>query len=664
MRFTTTLLLLCALINLSAAAAAATDSPIDPCTRLKKNPTLESARACLNVFPYDVDRHAAIEKVVRGVAQMYVFGDISRNSPDKNFQPDYDLYASLDKVFAKKDYISDREFQEAISSAFLPLNDAHMVYEPLCYRRLVFYQPFYPVGIIDEKNQTRIMIYGVSDARYEKYLTGEIVKINNKPAAEYLWNWALSGNIGSYKDKMARVNKALARVTLDDENKWNVLPGEFMSRTKIPSDESISYTISMQNSTDLVNLDIPWAVKLPSFGSFNTSKAYWTRHCSMSTKFPLKLNFTEKPNESSNLFDQDDARIFEALPPPKLISLTNSNDNLTDVQKKPNEKAKFASFVVGQTIRDPILSGDKVRFYTLQGNEKVGVLIITSLDSDFADDMRLTIAKAFEYINRNRVTKLIIDLSNNGGGDGCLASEIVATLTPHLWKTFPVVQNQFNKDIKLTPLTLKLCNAALETNMTQWNPRKWIDIRTKEPFKGEEFFTPPRTRRNAGNQTYSQLFQESCPLSLDNPLMNIKHSLKPRDMILLSNGLCGSACGRIFFHLTELDNVKSIVTGAFKNAQRSGAGFPATQVLKYESIVKDIKSLNLSSDADAFGYLPIEAGFRFSARESYSRTKRNLPLEFLFLPADFHYDWNNWTALRPDRVWEEAAKMLGWTSST
>lgn len=238
----------------------------------------------------------------------------------------------------------------------------------------------------------------------------------------------------------------------------------------------------------------------------------------------------------------------------------------------------------------------------------------------------------------------------------------MALLTPHLWEGFPTVQNQFKKDERFSPLMEKLHHVAYLKNNTSFNPRTWIDADTNKNFLGEEMYKPSRQRPHSNGldpYPYTQLFYDECE-NIVSPLQNVTHSLKPRDIAVISDGMCGSACGRVHFHLAELNSVKSVVVGGFKNRTRTASGFPATQVLGYESIIAVAGRLELSNDTDIPQLLPEQVVFRFAVRESYSRKNLNTPLEFVSLPADIELEWDSWTAMRPDRMWEQAAVQLEW----
>jgi hypothetical protein len=345
---------------------------------------------------------------------------------------------------------------------------------------------------------------------------------------------------------------------------------------------------------------------------------------------------------------------------------TSEGESIRKTLKPEDDKISFVPVDPSkETMKKPLFSGGGVSFYKLDSSDNVGVLAISTFSPPFGlvSYFRDTLAEIFAYIKKNDVKKLLIELSDNGGGSGCLASEVVALLTPHLWETFPVVQNQYLKDERLSPLMEKLHHVAHLKNATSFDPKYWISAKTNKNFVGEEMYKPPRQRPHSKGRDpypYTQLIRDDCRSPDDNPLLKINHGLEPRDMAIISNGMCGSACGRVHFHLAELDAVKSVVVGGFKNRKRTASGFPATQVLDYEGVVSEIMELELQDDEDMPHILPEQVSLRFSVRQSYSRKTLNTPVEFVSLPADIELEWDSWTAMRPDRIWEQAAVQLGW----
>lgn len=79
----------------------------DPCEALAKQPSWTQARECLSSFPYTPETHRTTQDTVMKIVPLYVFLDIARSTPDKEYQEDYDLMPNLNSVFEKKDYKND-----------------------------------------------------------------------------------------------------------------------------------------------------------------------------------------------------------------------------------------------------------------------------------------------------------------------------------------------------------------------------------------------------------------------------------------------------------------------------------------------------------------------------------------------------------------------------
>lgn len=411
-------------VNDDASLVAADDTspalnPTDACGWLLEKPSWKYAHDCLNQFPYSPAIHAQVENVVTKLIDTYVFADTAKNSPDKLFQPDYDIQAALKKVFAKKDYANDMAFQEAVASAFVPLNDAHTSYVPNCYRQLLYAQPFYPVAQVGKDGETRIFIQAVGEdfSDYEYLLGGEILSIEGVPSVKYLWDWTYKNNIGINKDAMSRFNRAMARLAFVND-KWQPFPGEFSSRTKLPEKETVKYEVLPPASKESVVITVPWKV-IPYFASFTDAKSYWESNCLLNIE-PEEEDDDDGDEEPAESLIGPRTRHHRALVPNERAILESLPASVMGIESKGNVTSTISSKKPGilQLVKDgerfmqkALFSDSGAAFYTLQSDEQVGVLVIKTFSPSYPSKMKQVIADAFAYMNEKGTKKLLIDVS-------------------------------------------------------------------------------------------------------------------------------------------------------------------------------------------------------------------------------------------------------------
>lgn len=309
---------------------------------------------------------------------------------------------------------TSREFQEAIYDAFVPLNDAHTGYLPNCYRQIAYAQPFYPVAHVGKDGKTRLIIQaiGKNSPEYDKYLGAELLLIDGKDAVKHIWDWSFKDNVGLNKDPMTRFNRALARMEVSGKGEWSPYAGDFMMRTKLPGNEYVSYAIKPEGGA-VEHVTVPWRVVLPST-RFENARWFWLAFCQYSEDF-IK-------NDDRKLLVGAGGKDAPLLPNQQLISrLFPVGKSLVLAPKDGDVKTAFLpepvqlepSVVKGESsIRKPIFVCQGLAFYTLESNDKIGVLVIStfSLYSREGSVFRKTLADVFSYINKNNIKNLMLEL--------------------------------------------------------------------------------------------------------------------------------------------------------------------------------------------------------------------------------------------------------------
>lgn len=111
-----------------------------------------------------------------------------------------------------------------------------------------------------------------------------------------------------------------------------------------------------------------------------------------------------------------------------------------------------------------------------------------------------------------------------------------------------------------------------------------------------------------------------------------------KDLLVLSNGYCGSTCALFTNTVHVQHNVKTIVIGG-PSASLAGYGgmayssFVGGQSFSLDSVREEAWLLNITSKAVPEA-LPTRSVLAFTIREVYSFQDSNVPQEFVFLPAD------------------------------
>ncbi|PRP88678.1 hypothetical protein PROFUN_02774 [Planoprotostelium fungivorum] len=230
-------------------------------------------------------------------------------------------------------------------------------------------------------------------------------------------------------------------------------------------------------------------------------------------------------------------------------------------------------------------------------------------------------------------SKLLIDLRDNGGGIVCEGFHLIELLTAH---PPPILY-----DMRQSPGLSEIVEASAKNNSYDlFGPSFWDKPFTNETF--EDWYTPRVLHRGGVRHPYTQLIQYP-------ELSCIKDGLRPPafnrpfdEIILLTNGLCGSTCA-IFSSLLSLshDHVTTAAVGGIPHQKMSFSTFPGGMVIEGEEIISFFDNYDLKDSPYRPNHFGTSASVRFAFLELYlTITDTEEPEEFNYLPADHRiYFW-------------------------
>ncbi|CAG8461876.1 7686_t:CDS:2 [Diversispora eburnea] len=206
----------------------------------------------------------------------------------------------------------------------------------------------------------------------------------------------------------------------------------------------------------------------------------------------------------------------------------------------------------------------------------------------------------------------------------------------------------FENDAKITDFSKLTIKTATDKNLTNsiFYSSQYKSFSTSEDG-GNEVFTNSSSfiGNNVYNRGYTKsrytnqfsyvknsiLFQEVFN-SRDN--VNNKLPWTAKDMIILTNGICGSACAMISQHLSELNGVLTVAIGGYENAPLSFSSFPGGQSFNNLQLLSSLHQIGLISDERSPKPFEVDAFFNFPIFEIYSFKNNLQVLEFSYRTAD------------------------------
>ncbi|KAI9341520.1 hypothetical protein DFJ73DRAFT_843484 [Zopfochytrium polystomum] len=302
------------------------------------------------------------------------------------------------------------------------------------------------------------------------------------------------------------------------------------------------------------------------------------------------------------------------------------------------------------------LQGDENgAFFVL--NNKTAVWVLKTFDS--ANDTNAGISRFHESIVKGLVsleaagtTRLIIDVTNNGGGSICLGQAVIRylfaaeTVTPVMY------------DVRATSMLSDLItmNAKSGADELVFDFSENLDRNGKLAYPtASALFTPGLVLDRGGTQQkFSNKFLIDCrPLS--NKLVNasivlqLKRGWAPENIAIASNGFCGSTCAIFTRTMRESLGIKSYTYGGPTPSKPfQPTSFEGGRVARFHDVIASIRNVLAASNVTTpsalakYPYefpLPANGGIAFweaysQVRNASSSVAAAPPLEFSPWPAD------------------------------
>ncbi|CAG8757074.1 8964_t:CDS:2, partial [Racocetra fulgida] len=369
------------------------------------------------------------------------------------------------------------------------------------------------------------------------------------------------------------------------------------------------------------------------------------------------------------------------LPKSPSISYTLScNDKISKITREWQVpiKHKFKSFM---QYKSPYITGSSVgkatlifdafiaRFYIL---EDFGVVVI-STESILNDDNDLeyhflsNIVTGFKLLADKGIKKIILDLSNNNGGDVFVAHYINKLLFPNI-QNFPVALkvndnsipfiNEFSK-LKLENLIDLNANRM---NGVLFHYKSYISVKTNSAFNNVTDFIGNNIYTRGGVQVKytTKAFYDDTTLYVGSlkPPTPPKFPWTEKDIIILTNGICHSSCAIITQRLAEI-NVPTISVGGFPNTPFSFAQYAvgaATNTLSMNYMLANVKNIDPSLISKLT--FPTNLIMSFTILEAYSINNPNEVMDYTVRRANYQLYYDERSARDPSSLWMQAANIL------
>ncbi|KAJ3104523.1 hypothetical protein HDU97_009136 [Phlyctochytrium planicorne] len=297
-------------------------------------------------------------------------------------------------------------------------------------------------------------------------------------------------------------------------------------------------------------------------------------------------------------------------------------------------------------LSKPIVSDMDSAFYLL--DSKTGVWVFQTVSPTDSSSQGIagwlsTIVSGLQALDNAGVENLIIDVSRNGGGIVCAGHALIQYLFPKA--TF------VNYDVRLTEslnFLMRNADASVSSGISGDSIFSAQELSSAAADNSSNIFDPGNKFVRGGTEsTYSNRFEfvgcKNFAKRFLGKVPPLKKGWYPSDVVILSDGMCGSTCAESFRTLRDQFKVRSAVFGGRTATPFQPTSFEGGVVVSFSDILTDSTNIvthteTLRPVAGIPQRFPLPAEGTVPIWESYSpnapENVRNFPAEFVPQPAE------------------------------
>ncbi|KAF0518639.1 peptidase s41 family protein [Gigaspora margarita] len=573
---------------------------------------------CYKSIPFDRSvANQTIQTINELFNGFYSFLDIAREPPPNGFNfSSINITSELNRLLNNNTYGSLFQFMTDVRNVTSQLKDAHAKFVTSCFTTFAFFSNFTLYSVVGTNGTQIIKVR--NDTIDPSNNNCEVILIDGIQAFKVIYEFARDSVFIS-KDIGVRFNLALDLV--DAEN-------SFSYRMNLPPTLNITYRLNCSNNIKDVNR--VWiAMSLPEIlNQFNDSKSFYKNRCNITTTNQTMISLYQREfHETKNLLH---------------VKRDNSILDVTQEYKGDHDNWQPTNVTVIGVVQD---------FISFFIKDNFGVIKIFSEQITFNDSVAINTIKGFENLANSGVKKIVIDLSNNFGGSIAVSAFINLILFPNNPNPF------FDYDLRVTDSIRFALENGILFNI---NETAFSSIKTKFQNINDFIGNNSYSRGNVMGR-YSNKFVPDILSLLTNFIaqyLRIPLPWKSKDIIILTNGVCGSACALIARHAVENNNVSTVAVGGLVNSTNlSYSSFPGGVYIDSSTIFK----LNSPNNTLIPKPFPLNAYITLPFTEVYSRKQPDKLLEFLYSPANFTIFYDEQSIQDQSILWSKAASYIGKT---
>ncbi|KAH6716726.1 peptidase S41 family protein [Leptodontidium sp. MPI-SDFR-AT-0119] len=625
---------------------------------------------CLQTVPNKPDPAVAMVKSLKAFVQWQSTLAFLKDPPSSYMLPATDIEGGLDNISSTVvagGFKSEYDFQLSVIKLIISAHDGHFAYRPDVFKAFAFRNTLASdiVSVSkDGKAVPKLYHLGAVNGTNGTIDTAPaIVKINGQDAAKFITDMNLQ--FSSFQDPDSQWNSQF---------RTYASPAGVLTVAASLAFQGASVTLTYDNGQERTEQSFAALRAGANFSGISNGEDYYNRFCNPNNQAAVNATTPATPTNTT----------IPKPPPP-----------LPTIQGYPLP-----------IVRDSGANSTSGYFINGTGYENVAVLAVSgfapqgNVDSiEYLTNFQSTVESFLAKSKAAGKTRLVIDLQANGGGLVIAGYELFAQL-------YPTVQRFQANDLRLSDSLVNMARVVggIPNNFTASTPaqRAALTALSQSVVVGNlvpgGVFTP-------GGASFTSVEQIIAPVSLKGDLFTAYQQtpfnetdpqfnltglgnranppasvFAPENVVLLTDGTCGSTC-TLFSYLMILQmNVKATVIGGRPQTgmMQSIAGVEGAQVFPLDEIATSAAAvielapaerkaelqageMGLLADAYALKRLtsPTNPG-AVNGKNAFSATDSQTPLQFLMQPANCRIFYTAQMLSSPELVWKRTVDAT-WT---
>ncbi|KIY66871.1 hypothetical protein CYLTODRAFT_423021 [Cylindrobasidium torrendii FP15055 ss-10] len=670
-------ILLLAPLVLCSPSTANWPVPTDACALIagKKWVSPAEARACLYMAPLNEDIRTNTIEVLNKTLAFHTSVNYQISAPEP-FKSDVheDLHADLARISTQK-YSSEFEFHLDIFHAFRRVNDGHCVALNYCYDS--FYVSYLPLPLVlltaeDGSQDVHIApeAFDVASAEFgdeiefwqealpanlkhklESLSGARVLTINGQhPLVSVNANAKTTGGFQSFGTRQNAFFSSYHR----GSGGWEYVMGNFAQHVHplVDGVELVVQRLDGEGAIDIVSL--PYRSRFGSgSNNFTDFASYRANNCLATPKtnghdlYDAKVTVEDGPSAAAYFQQQPPVDPREARQHPMNVILDASPMTNIELPEKL------------QPALNPLNESYSVAEFFLLNDNTTGVLALGSFSAAKFSTFQSSLHKGLKGLKDAGAKKLVVDVTNNGGGFICIAHWLHRLIIGRSESTEP--QAGLDTSMRAGPLAQaivqKIQKGADPKTLLSYNAVQWTNA-SNDPFsEGDSVLEPVLKKLINGHEDAfgRRLGQECQPFAEEPPA---KGFFLPEDVIIVSNGRCASSCSLFSITMAKIHGVRTVVVGGYQDTFQHYAGVVGGQSTDFSTIDTEIKSTGLKNHTLAPPDFMTHSVQGITWRLGYGIWDPTEPEEWQDHTADLNFHVTAETVNKPVAIWEAVAKEI------